>query len=158
MELTPRTYQESIEIAASPEAVYSLVTDIARTGEWSPRCQQCWWDEGDGPRVGARFTGRNVLAQHAFTYETTSTVTAAEPGREFAWEVGDGVARWGYRMEPAGQGTKLTESWEFTSAGQEYFASLFGEEASARIDGATQAAHDGIPATLRAIKRIAEKA
>lgn len=31
MDRIPRTYQESIEIAASPEAVYTLVTDIART-------------------------------------------------------------------------------------------------------------------------------
>lgn len=157
MDLIPRTYQESIEIAASPEAVYALVTDIARTGEWSPTCQQCWWQEGEGPRVGARFTGRNVIADRAAAYETTSTVIAADPGREFAWEVGRGVSRWGYRMEPAGEGTKLTESWEFTSAGQEYFVSLFRDEALARIDGAMQAAHAGIPATLKAIKRIAEK-
>jgi hypothetical protein len=28
MDLTPHTYQESIEIAATPEAVYALVSDI----------------------------------------------------------------------------------------------------------------------------------
>lgn len=156
MDLSPRTYQESIEIAASPEAVYALVSDIARTGEWSPVCQQCWWEEGDGPRVGARFTGRNVTAER--TWETTSMVTAAEAGREFAWEVGKGLVRWGYRMEPVEGRTRLTESWEFTTAGLEYFASAFGDEAQGRADAATRAAHDGIPATLEAIKRIAEKA
>jgi len=156
MDMSPRTYQESVEIAASPEAVYALVSDIARTGEWSPVCQECWWEEGGGPRVGAKFTGRNVLPER--TWETTSTVTAAEEGREFAWEVGKGYVRWGYRMEPAEGGTKLTEGWEFTTTGLEFFASTFGEDAPARADAMTQAAHDGIPATLEAIKRIAEKA
>ena len=156
MDLSPRAYQESIDIEASPAAVYALVSDIARTGEWSPVCRQCWWEEGGGPCVGARFTGRNVTAER--TWETTSTVTAADPGREFAWEVGKGFVRWGYRMEPVEGRTRLTESWEFTTAGLEYFASAFGDEAPARADGATRAAHEGIPATLEAIKRIAEKA
>jgi carbon monoxide dehydrogenase subunit G len=156
MDLSPRTYQESIEIAATPEAVYALVSDVARTGEWSPVCQQCQWEEGDGPRVGARFSGRNVTADR--TWETTSTVTAAEAGREFAWEVGKGFVRWGYRTEPANGGTRLTESWEFTAAGLEYFSSTFGDAAPDRADDATKAAHEGIPATLEAIKRVAEKA
>lgn len=156
MDMNPRTYQESIEIAASPEAVYALVSDVTRTGEWSPVCQECSWEEGAGPRVGARFTGRNVAGER--TWETTSTVIAAESGREFAWEVGKGFVRWSYRMEPAGAGTKLTEAWEFTAAGLEFFASAFGDDAPARADDATKAAHEGIPATLEAIKRIAEKA
>lgn len=156
MDLSPRTYQESIEIAASPEAVYDLVSDITRTGEWSPVCQKCWWDEGDGPRVGAQFSGRNVMGER--TWDTRSKVTAAEPGREFAWEVGKGYVRWSYQMEPVEGRTRLTENWEFTATGLEYFASAFGDDAPARANGATQAAHEGIPATLQAIKRIAEKA
>lgn len=156
MDLSPRTYQESIEIEASPEAVYALVSDIARTGEWSPVCQECWWNEGDGPRVGARFTGRNVTPER--TWETTSTVTAAEAGREFAWEVGKGYVRWSYQMEPVDGRTRLTESWEFTATGLEFFVSAFGDDAPVRADGVTEAAHDGIPATLKAIKGIAEKA
>lgn len=156
MDLSPRTHQESIEIAASPEAIYNLVSDVTRTGEWSPVCRQCWWDEDGGPHVGARFTGRNVTPER--TWETTSTVTAAEVGRAFAWEVAKGFVRWAYRIESLDERTRLTESWEFTSAGQEYFVSAFGDGAPSMIEGATRAAHDGIPATLEAIKRIAEKA
>jgi len=156
MNLSPRTYQESIEIAASPEAIYDLVSDVTRTGEWSPVCQECWWEEGGGPYVGARFTGRNVTPER--TWETTSTVTAAEAGREFAWEVGRGFVRWAYRIAPLAGRVRLTESWEFTSAGQEYFVRGFGEDAPSWIEYVTQAAHDGIPATLEAIKRIAERA
>ena len=53
----------SIEIAASPEAVYALVSDITRMGEWSPECRECTWANGaTGPAVGARFRRRTRVA------------------------------------------------------------------------------------------------
>ena len=51
-------YSESIVVARSPEALYDMVSDVTRMGEWSPVCTACWWDDGDGPRPGAWFTGR----------------------------------------------------------------------------------------------------
>ena len=49
-------------VEATPEAVYDLVSDITRTGEWSPVCTSCWWDEeADAGTVGAWFTGHNEL-------------------------------------------------------------------------------------------------
>ena len=54
----------------------------------------CWWDEGDGPRVGAYFTGRNETPGR--TWETRSQVIAAERGRRFAFVVGDALVRWEY--------------------------------------------------------------
>src|SRR5690349_3427279 len=114
------THSESIDIAASPDAVYDLVSDVTRTGEWSPVCRECWWDEGATGTVGDVFTGRNVLPDR--TWETRSRVLAAERGREFAWEVGAGVARWSYTMEPVDGGTRLTEAWEFLPTGLALFA------------------------------------
>ena len=84
-------------------------------GEWSPQCRACWWDEGGGPTVGAYFTGRNDDGKR--TWETRSRVVAAEPGREFAWVVNDGWVRWGFTLEPADGGTRLTESWAFQPRG-----------------------------------------
>ena len=50
-ETSIRVHQESIRVEASAEAVYDLVSDITRTGEWSPVCVSCWWDdERHGPR------------------------------------------------------------------------------------------------------------
>ena len=31
----------SIEIAAPPQAVYDLIADVTRMGEWSPECYRC---------------------------------------------------------------------------------------------------------------------
>lgn len=147
-------FHDSIDIAADPKTIYDLVSDVTRTGEWSPICRECWWHPGDGPRVGAQFTGRNVLPERS--WETVSTVTAAEPGVAFSWKVGEGYVQWGYRLEPGDGVTTLTENWVFTAKGQQLFHERFGAEAPAVIEKATKAAHTGIPATLAAIKRIIE--
>jgi hypothetical protein len=150
----PLHHEDSIDIDRSPADVYDLVSDVARTGEWSPQCVRCEWDEGDGPRVGAHFTGFNEVPGRS--WRTRSTVVAADPGRAFAWEVGDGFVRWGYLLVPRGDGTTLTEHWAFLDAGLQFFAEKFGDDAETQIEDRTRAAHAGIPQTLAAIKRIAE--
>lgn len=150
-----RTHQESVTVEASAEGLYDLVSDITRTGEWSPVCTSCWWDQGaEAGRVGAWFTGRNELPHR--TWETRSVVVVAERGREFAWVVGGSFVRWGFTLTPAPTGTVLTESWEFLPGGIAMFEDKFGDDASVQIADRTQLALDGIPATLQAIKRIAE--
>jgi len=147
-------YSESIAIACSPEALYDLVWDVTRMGEWSPVCTACWRDDGAAVRVGAWFTGRNEVPGR--TRETRSEVVAAERGREFAFIVGGARVRWGCAFAPAGGGTKLTESREFLPAGIARFEERYGAAAQAQIADRAEAAHTGIPVTLAAIKRTAE--
>ena len=53
-----RSGQARITIAAAPEAVWDLIADVTRMGEWSPETTGCEWIEGaDGPRVRAPFMG-----------------------------------------------------------------------------------------------------
>lgn len=154
-EMNNRTHQESVEVYASAQALYDLVSDITRTGEWSPVCTSCWWeDEATAGRVGAWFTGRNELPNR--TWETRSEVVVADPRSEFAWVVGGTFVRWGFTLAPAGTGTKLTESWEFLPSGIAMFEERFGDDAAAQIADRTQQALQGIPQSLAAIKRIAE--
>ncbi|GAB3493507.1 SRPBCC family protein [Flexivirga lutea] len=152
-----RTHRESIVVAATPEALYDVVSDITRTGEWSPICTACWWDDqSEAGQVGARFTGHNE--QPGRTWETRSRVVAADRPREFAWVVGDDYVRWGYTLEPDAAGTTLTESWQFLPNGIAMFHDKYGDEATAHIEERTDQAHRGIPQTLAAVKRIAESA
>jgi hypothetical protein len=153
--MTPRTHSDSIVIARPPDEVYELVADITRMGEYSPICVACWWEEGDGPEVGAKFTGRNVLPER--TWETTSEVVVADPAREFAWVVGPQIVRWGYTFTEVDGGTEVTESWEFLPDGQVIFEQRFGDEAEAQITDRYEKAVNGIPETLAAIKRTAEE-
>ena len=154
----PLTHAESILIAATPEEVYAVVSDVTRTGEWSPICQESWWDESEGaaagPVVGAHFFGRNVLPEREWT--TRCQVTAAEPGAAFAWSVGQGKVEWGYLLEPAEGGTRLTETWAFTPVGLAFFHQTYGADAETQIEARTRNAREGIPATLAAIKRVVE--
>jgi Polyketide cyclase / dehydrase and lipid transport len=147
-------YSDSVVVAASPEALYDMVSDVTRMGEWSPVCKACWWDEGDGPRAGAWFTGHNELPER--TWETRSLVVAADRGREFTFQVRGSWARWGYAFEAVPEGTRLTESWEFLPDGIAGFHERYGDDADNQIAIRERLARSGVPATLAAIKAAAE--
>lgn len=153
----PLTHEASIVVSAPPSVVYSAVSDVTRTGEWSPVCEACWWDEGGGPWVGSFFTGRNVTPTR--TWETRCQVIVADVDQAFGWSVSDGNVHWVYRLEgvEGGASTELTELWVFTEKGQNVFKERFGESAPKEIASRTAAAHAGIPATLAAIKRVIEQ-
>ncbi len=102
------TIEVSVHVDAPPDAVYSVVSDVTRMGEWSPETTKCVWVDGaTGPAVGAHFKGSNKRGM--VRWSTTPTVVAADAGREFAFDVGADT-RWTYRFEPDGTGTKLSES------------------------------------------------
>jgi hypothetical protein len=150
-------YQESVTVNASAQDVYDIVSDITRTGEWSPVCTSCWWDDEESAgEVGVWFTGRNVLPER--TWDTRSLVVSADPGREFAWVVGGKFVRWGYTLTAVDAGTVLTESWKILPEGIAMFEEKYGDEVAAQVADRTRLALDGIPKTLAAIKRIAESA
>ena len=139
-------YSESVVVGRSPEDLYDMISDVTRMGEWSPVCRACWWDDGDGPRAGAWFTGRNELPER--TWETRSEVVAADRGREFAFVVGGAWVRWGYTFTPVDGGTQVTESWEFLPDGITRFHDRYGDDAENQIAERTEAARRGIPLTL----------
>jgi hypothetical protein len=150
------TFSASILIGASPRDLYDMVSDVTRMGEWSPVCKACWWDDGvTGPAVGAWFTGRNESPDRD-PWETRSQVVAADPGHQFAFAVGGVWTRWGYTFTPADDGTEVTESWEMLPAGLTRFDDRFGDDAARQVAERAAAARAGIPATLAALKRVAE--
>ena len=98
----------AVKINAPAEKVYDLITDVTQMGRWSPECTGGKWTGGaTGPAVGATFKGSN---RHGLARWTTHcTVTKADPGKAFEWEVKESGMRWGYRFEPDGGGTRVTE-------------------------------------------------
>jgi len=151
------SHSESIHIDATPQQVWDVVTQIERTGEWSPVCRAAWWKApATGLEVGAWFHGRNEA--DGKIWETESLVVTAEEPTEFAWLVMGNAVRWSYTLMPEANGTSLTESWAVQPAGFQVFEEMFGEDAEAQLDVRRNAALSGIPATLKAIKRIVEQA
>ena len=152
--MKPLTQSVSIIIERAPEEVYDMVADVTRMGEWSPVCKACWWEEGDGPSVGAVFAGRNETPER--TWEMKNRVVAADRGKEFAWEVQGTHARWGYTFAPVGGGTEVTERWDLPAEGIEFFEERMGDDAPAQIKAREQGAIVGMQQTLAAMKEAAE--
>jgi uncharacterized protein YndB with AHSA1/START domain len=111
---TPTTVKVSVStvIKASPQAVFSLITDVTRMGEWSPETVAAQWVDGaTGPKVGAKFKGTNRLGKAKWS--TKPTITALEPARLFQFEVpGKSGPTWRYEFEAVDGGTRVTESVE----------------------------------------------
>lgn len=104
----------STEIAAPAEAVWALVSDLTRMGEWSPETTKIvWTGDSTAPAVGATFKGTNKLGPRRWS--TKGHIVVADPPRELAWDVsvlGLAVARWGYLIEPTGEfSCRVTETF-----------------------------------------------
>ena len=107
------TATATVRVAADPETVYRLVSDLPRMGQWSPEnTGGRWVGRPRGPVVGARFAGTNRSGLR--WWPTTTLVTDATPGRRFAFETHLGpiaAAEWIYEITPADGGCEVTESW-----------------------------------------------
>ncbi len=104
-------------MAAPPERVWKLVSDVTRIGEFSPETFEAEWLRGaTGPAVGAKFRGHVRRNEVGPVYWTVCKVVACESGREFTFAVlapgGTEVSRWGYRLTPTATGTDVTETFE----------------------------------------------
>ena len=103
----------SLRMAASPEKVWALVSDVTRIGEFSPETFEARWTRGStGPEVGAYFKGHVKRNGVGPTYWTPCQVTRCVPGEVFEFRVGTedvAVNNWGYRLEADGDGTVVTE-------------------------------------------------
>ena len=100
----------STHVKAPAMEVWELVSDVTRMGDWSPETRSAkWLDGAEGPAIGARFKGRN---KRRGSWSTTCQVTAADPGREFAFSVGREETRWRYTITDEDGGCELTESFE----------------------------------------------
>lgn len=108
--------KSQIHVNAPPEAVYTVVSDVTRTPEWSPEVIRCRWIGGaEAAGVGARFKGRSK--SRFIRWTRTCEVVAADPGREFAFRtlfdaVNKDSTTWRYTLEPHDGGTLLTESYD----------------------------------------------
>jgi hypothetical protein len=107
----------SLLIQAPAEELYALVADVTRTPEFSPAVVRCTWLDGaTGPAVGARFEAVNTT-EAGKTWKNRPVVTAAVPGRVFAFsrtEPFAGTLLWRYDFVPESGGTRVTESYEVT--------------------------------------------
>ncbi len=105
-----------IAITAPPEKVYALVSDPGALAGMAEEYEgHRWVGDAKAVAVGAKFRGRNRRGVRRWS--TLSTITDAEEGKRFAFEVttfaGLPVARWQYDIEASGGGCVAVEStWD----------------------------------------------
>lgn len=87
-EATGAQVDVELVVDKEPAAMWELITDVTRIGEWSPECKAGEWLDGGTARVGARFEGRNHFG-NGFIGTTTCLVTEAEQPSVFEWIVLD---------------------------------------------------------------------
>jgi len=110
----PASAQAEVSIDATSDNVYALVTDLPTLASLAEEARAMEWLEGDAAGPGAVFKGHN--RNGIFRWSTTCTVTDAEPGQVFAFDVryfGVPVARWRYDIASSGGGCRVTErTWD----------------------------------------------
>jgi uncharacterized protein YndB with AHSA1/START domain len=112
-----QTCEATVTVAATREAVWVVISDVTRVGEWSGECRGCVWVDGaDGPAVGARFRGRN--RRGGFRWTRLNEVIVADAPHTFAWRTLESVpyfdsTEWRLTLADDGAGrTRVTESFE----------------------------------------------
>ena len=146
----PTTAEVTVEVDAPPGAVYDLVTDVSRMGEWSPECVRCEW-LGEPGEVGSTFKGHNRSGPARWS--TVARVLVADRPREFTFATlykDEPSTRWTYRFEGDGP-TRVTESFESirTPPLIAFAERLFLRNRQAQLE-------EGMARTLAAIKAAAE--
>jgi hypothetical protein len=143
----PYTLSASIELDATPEEVWRILTDLSAYDEWNPFIISA---EGRAERDAALH-----LVMHDETGDTpfTPTVLAAEAGKELRWigRIGpgwifDGEHR--FVIEPLGNNrVRLTQSENFTGVAVPFYRGTLHANTLPQFDAMNRALADRI-ATL----------
>ncbi|MUL75177.1 SRPBCC family protein [Mycolicibacterium sp. CBMA 226] len=146
--------EESIDIAAAPDTVWTLVSDVRRMPEWSPQVESTRL-RGGAEQVanGVEFT--NLNSNGTFQWTTHGTVVRLDSGREIAFRIKENWAIWSLRLEPTPGGTKLTQRRESPDGSPDGTVQVIDGYMGGQ-DVFTESMRDGMRQTLRAIKAAAE--
>ncbi len=156
MDLTKYQHSETVTIAASPDAVYDLVADITRMGEWSPVCTGGAWAGEDR----AWFSGTNERGE--LQWETQCRVDVADRGREFTFtncgfDGATELVRWSYTFAPSGDGCEVSERWEVLESYPGFIGQLLPNMTPEEyLDGVLPDTRAGMAETLAQLKSVAE--
>jgi uncharacterized protein YndB with AHSA1/START domain len=117
----PRNATVETVVDASPTAVWEVVGDPRRTGEWSHECLDVEFVDGaTTPAVGVRFRGRNQVGKTGWS--RTCEIVGLDPGREISWRtVPSQLYRdstiWTITVEPEDAGARITERYQVVKLG-----------------------------------------
>ena len=104
-----KTLEATVEVAATPERVWELVSDLPRMASWSPQVVRTFQRGPTG--IGTRMV--NINRSGWKVWPTRSKVIRYEPPREIAFRVKDNLTIWSYTLEPTPTGgTRIVQRRE----------------------------------------------
>ena len=110
--------QVEVVVSAPATAVWEVVADVTRTGEWSHECHDVrWLHNATRPAPGVRFRGRNRSGWLRWT--RTCELTAVEAPRCIAWRTITSPlfvdsTDWTITLEPVTGGTRIVQTYQVT--------------------------------------------
>ena len=149
----PKDLEASIDIAAPPERVWAVVSDLERMPEWSP---QCAWTKVIGPaRAGAWSVNLNRDGwKH---WPTTARIVRYQPGKSIAFRINENKMTWSFDLEPTANGTRLVQSRD-ASRGSTWISRTLIDTAMGGERRFEPALVEGMQQTLARIKAAVEGA
>lgn len=148
----PLPISASVEVAATPESVWEVLSDVGRMPEWSPECRKIVVLGSPKKGVGTKMLGIN--RRGLAVWPTTSTVVRYEPGKAVAWKTRESGATWSYEITPTGKGSRVTGKRELPaySLGTRLLGPLVGG-----AQGHDDELAEGIRTTLERIRSSIER-
>lgn len=115
------TFSRTIDIAAAPERVWAVMSDLDRWHEWTPSIRGITRQGGAPLAPGTRV----VIRQPKFP-PALWTITDVQPGRSFTWvSRGPGMTVTGtHALTPTGSGTRVTLTLRYEGTLGKVFARL----------------------------------
>lgn len=145
--------EASTTIAAPPEQVWALVSDLRRMPEWSPQCVKTFVRGGGPVGLGSRMV--NINRKGLLFWPTQSKVVRYEPGREIAFRIKDNFTVWSFTLEPDGEGTRVVERREAPQGISDISVRLT-KAVMGGVDDFTEHLREGMALTLQRIKADVE--
>ena len=128
--------------------VWALLSDVERMAGFGPEHVEAHWLD-PGPKVGARFTGKNC--RDGFEWEVPCHITECDPPLRWTWSVlepENPSSVWSYSLTPDGEGTSVVQRFQH---GPNYsFIRLWAEEQPERAAEIVRIRTDGLRADMMA--------
>lgn len=160
---TAQDLEATVEIAAAPATVWSLVADPTRMREWSPQVLRTFV-RGRPVQEGTKLV--NLNRRGPLFWPTTATVVSFDPHVRFAFRISVNWTIWSFTLAPVTlqgsegsegrEGTRVTQRREAPNGVSPVSRGLI-EVALGGVEPFTEELRAGMKQTLQRIKAEAER-
>ncbi len=151
--MTAALIEQSIDIDATPQAVWAVISDLKRMGEWSPQCKKMII-RGGPVTLGTKTI--NINRRGPLVWPTTSKVVRFTPNEEIGFRITENHTVWSFTITPTDTGVRVTERREAPGGQTTKISSVLVDKIFGGSDNFEEELLLGMSETLGRIKKVAE--